>query len=216
MPKNGLNTLFLNAFCCPNWTGTLAFSVGTLGTLCPMRFAPRVAATAPASGAARWQSWASGARSKAIRRCPGQGLGLLAVRVAGGGVQADCRQVGLLPVSLAPLHRRQFAGPSFSRSLKAAVGKRRRQCRAVPGGDRRQAGQDGGEAAHRLPIGVAVAWSWGRLAGRHRLQTCARVAAGVARAGGAPSSAVRRAFVLSIAQGCRGATTAPVSSSAWW
>jgi hypothetical protein len=42
-----------------------------------------------------------------------------------GGVQADCRQVGLLPVlpvSLSLLHRRQFAGPSFSRSLKAAAG----------------------------------------------------------------------------------------------
>jgi hypothetical protein len=136
--------------------------------------------------------------------------GLSAVRVAGGGVQADCRQVGLLPVSLAPLHRRQFAGPSFSRSLKAAVGKRRRQCRAVPGGDRRQAGQDDGEAAHRQPIGVAVA---GQGVG---VRVCARLPPAWLELAALDHRQFFRAFVRSIAQGCRGATTAPVSSSAWW
>jgi hypothetical protein len=50
-------------------------------------------------------------------------------------------------------------GPSFSRSVKPATKRRRRQCRAVPGGDRRQVGQVEGGTAHRLPIGVAVAWS---------------------------------------------------------
>ena len=35
MPKSGLNALFLNVFCCPTWSGTLAFLAGTRGTLCP-------------------------------------------------------------------------------------------------------------------------------------------------------------------------------------
>jgi hypothetical protein len=52
-------------------------------------------------------------------------------------------------------------------------------------GDRRQVSQGEGQTAHRQPIGRAVAWSRCRSAGRHRLQACARVAAGVARAGGA-------------------------------
>jgi hypothetical protein len=80
------------------------------------------------------------------------------------------------------------SGPSSSRSVKPATKRRRRQCRAVPGGDRRQAGQGEGETAHRLPIGVAVvvvalvqgsvgyAW-WPQ--------------GGVARAGSARSPAVR-------------------------
>ncbi|MBK8114899.1 MAG: hypothetical protein IPK44_10330 [Candidatus Accumulibacter sp.] len=83
------------------------------------------------------------------------------------------------------------AGSSFSRSVKPATKRRRRQGRAVPGGDRWQVGQGEGETAYRLPIGHAVAWSGSRGARRHRLQACARVAAGVARAGGARSSAVR-------------------------
>ena len=36
MLKNGLKALLLNIFCCPTWSGTHAFLVGTRGTLCPM------------------------------------------------------------------------------------------------------------------------------------------------------------------------------------
>jgi hypothetical protein len=61
------------------------------------------------------------------------------------------------------------AGSSSSRLMQPATRRLRRQCRAVPGGDRRQAGQVEGEAAHRLPIGRAVAWSWCRVAGKPRL-----------------------------------------------
>jgi hypothetical protein len=104
-------------------------------------------------------------------------------RVAAGVVSAgglDHRQFGR---ALRPLDResqpRGDDGASVGRCLE---------------GDRRQAGQDDGETAHRLPIGRAVAWSVCRGAGRHRLQTCARAAAGVACAGGARSSAVRPGF----------------------
>jgi len=61
------------------------------------------------------------------------------------------------------------AGSSSSRSVKPATRRQRRQRRAVPSGDHRQVGQGEGETAHRQPIGVAVAWSWCRVAGKPRL-----------------------------------------------
>jgi hypothetical protein len=54
----------------------------------------------------------------------GQGVGWL--------VGIGCRRV----LVLALLYRRQFAGPSSSRSLKAAAGQRRRQLREHLEGDR--------------------------------------------------------------------------------
>ncbi len=81
----------------------------------------------------------------------------------------------------------------------------------------RQAGQGDGETAHRRPIGVAAAWSWCRAAGRHRLPACARVAAGVARSVAMlEHRQFGRVFVLSIGEAGHEATTAPVSSGAWW
>jgi hypothetical protein len=94
------------------------------------------ATTAPVSSGAGWRSPASGARSNAGQRngCrsvvpwPGQALGVRAIR--------GCRWRG-------PCWKRSTigssVGPSFSRSVKPATKRRRRQCRAVPGGDRRQA-----------------------------------------------------------------------------
>jgi hypothetical protein len=149
------------------------------------------ATTAPASSGAGWRSPASGARANAGQRTgcrsglpwPGQALGVQAIR--GCRWRGPCWQCSITGSSV---------GPSFSRSVKPATKRRRRQRRAVPGGDRRQVGQVERETAHRLPIGVAVAWSGYRAACRHRLQTCARVAAGVARAGSARSPAVRSGF----------------------
>jgi hypothetical protein len=103
------------------------------------------------------------------------------VRVSGYGCAPGCRRRG-------SSWRRSIigssSGPSSARSLKAAAGRQRRRCRAVPGGDRWPAGQDDGETAHGLPIGVAVT---GQGVG---LQACARVAASVARAGGTRSPVV--------------------------
>jgi hypothetical protein len=114
------------------------------------------------------------------------------------------------------------AGPSFSRSVKPATKRRRRQCRAVPGGDRRQVGQVEGETAHRLPIGVAVAGSGGCSARspavrqasvadvRQRLPPAWPVLAAL------DHRQFGRAFVLSIGEAGHEATTAPGSSGAWW
>ncbi|MBK8114882.1 MAG: hypothetical protein IPK44_10245 [Candidatus Accumulibacter sp.] len=131
------------------------------------------ATTAPGSSGAWWRSPASGP----VRR-----------RDSAPAADRACR--GLLRLSGYSITG-SSAGPSSSRSVKPATKRRRRQGRAVPGGDRRQVGQCEGETAHRLPIGRAVACSGSRGARRHRLQACARVASGVARAGGARSSAVR-------------------------
>ncbi len=80
----------------------------------------------------------------------------------------DHRQTGVAVVR-ACSSSGSSAGPSSSRSVKPATRRRRRQCRAVPGGDRWQAGQVEGEAAHRLPIGRAEAWSGCRGSGKPRL-----------------------------------------------
>jgi hypothetical protein len=164
----------------------------------------------PAIGqiAGQWRQVENGA----AHRLPAGGAAVWSgPRVAGGGVQADCRQVGLLPVSLAPLHRRQFAGPSSPRSVKPATKRRRRQCRAAPGGDRRQAvpgrRRDGTPAADRGCRG----WAGCRGAAGVR-----QVAAGVARAGGLDHWQFGRVFVLSIGEAGHKATTAPGSSGAWW
>jgi hypothetical protein len=77
------------------------------------------------------------------------------------------------------------SGPLSSRSVKPATRRQRRQHRAVPGGDRRQTGQVEGEAAHWQPIGVAVAWSGCRVAGKPRLPR-------LVSAGGTRTPAVRR------------------------
>jgi hypothetical protein len=152
------------------------------------------ATTAPASGGTGWQIAGKRAKSKARQRTgcrsgvpwPGRGVGLQAGigcrRAPGCRRRGSCWRDSITGSS---------SGPSPSRSVQPATKRRRRQCRAVPGGDRQQAGQDDSETPHRQPIGVAVAWSWCRLAGRHRLQTCARAAAGVAHAGGTRSPAVR-------------------------
>jgi hypothetical protein len=99
------------------------------------------ATTAPASSGAGWRSPASGPRRRrdsvpaADRGCR--------------GLWSWCWQRSITGSSV---------GPSSSRSVKPATKRRRRQHRAVPGGDRRQVGQGEGETAYRLPIG-AVAWS---------------------------------------------------------
>jgi hypothetical protein len=92
------------------------------------------------------------------------------------------------------------SGSSFSRSVKPATRRRRRQCRAVPVAIAGKRCQGEGETAHRQPIGRAVAWSGCRVAGR----------------GGARYRAVLRVFVLSIGEAGHEATTAPASSSAGW
>jgi hypothetical protein len=101
-------------------------------------------------------------------------------------------------------------GPSFSRSVKPATKRRRRQCRAVPGGDRRQVVPGERETAQRLPIGRAVAWSGSRGAGNPRLPLAWPVLAAL------DHRQFGRAFVLSIGEAGHEATTAPVSSGAWW
>jgi hypothetical protein len=101
-------------------------------------------------------------------------------------------------------------GLSSSRSVKPATKRRRRQCRAVPGGDRRQVGQVEGETAHRLPIGVAVAWSGSRGAGNPRLPLAWPVLAVL------DHRQFGRVFVLSIGEAGHEATTAPASSSTGW
>jgi hypothetical protein len=154
------------------------------------------ATTAPVSSGAGWRSPASGARSNAGQRngCrsvvpwPGQALGVRAIR--------GCRWRG-------PCWQRSITGGSVglssSRSVKPATKRRRRQCRAVPGGDHRQVGQVEGETAYRLPIGVAVA--------------CGR---GVGVLAALDHRQFGRAFVLSIGEAGHEATTAPVSSGAGW
>jgi hypothetical protein len=82
--------------------------------------------------------------------------------------------------------------------------------------DRRQAGQVEGEAAHRLPIGRSVAWSWCRLAGRHRLQACARLQPAWLVLAGLDHRQFFRAFSLSIGAASHEATTAPVSGGTGW
>jgi hypothetical protein len=147
------------------------------------------------------------ARSKARQRTgcrsvvpwPGQALGVRAIR--GCRWRGPCWQRSTIGSS---------AGPSFSRSVKPATKRRRRQGRAVPGGDRRQVGQVEGETAQRLPIGRAVAWSGSRGAGNPRLPLAWPVLAAL------DHRQFGRAFVLSIGEAGHEATTAPVSSGAWW
>ncbi|MBK8114886.1 MAG: hypothetical protein IPK44_10265 [Candidatus Accumulibacter sp.] len=123
------------------------------------------ATTAPGSSGAGWRSPASGARSNARQRTgcrsvvpwPGQALGVLAIR--GCRWRGPCWQRSITGSSV---------GPSSSRSVKPATRRRRRQRRAVPGGDRRQVGHVEDETAQRLPIGVAVAWAGSRGAGSAR------------------------------------------------
>ena len=69
---------------------------------------------------------------------------------------------------LALLYRRQFAGPSSSRSLKAAAGQRRRQHRAGPWRSRASGPGRRRDSARTADRGCRD-WS------RHRLQTCARL-----------------------------------------
>jgi hypothetical protein len=153
------------------------------------------------------------ARSKARQRTgcrsglpwPGQALGVRAIR--GCRRRGPCWQRSTIGSSV---------GPSSSRSVKPATKRRRRQHRAVPGGDRRQVGQGEGETAHRLPIGVAVAWSGSRGACRHRLQTCARVPPAWLVLAALDHRQFGRAFVLSIGEAGHEATTAPGSSGAGW
>ncbi|MBK8114883.1 MAG: hypothetical protein IPK44_10250 [Candidatus Accumulibacter sp.] len=112
----------------------------------------------------------------------GQALGVLA---AGGDVRQGCRRRG-------SCWQRSITGSSVglssSRSVKPATKRRRRQRRAVPGGDRRQVvpgrTRDSATAADRSCRGLV------------RLSGCGQsaVAAGVARAGSARSPAVRSVF----------------------
>jgi hypothetical protein len=122
------------------------------------------ATTAPGSSGAWWRSPASGpgrrrdSASAADRACRGL------LRLSGcsqasvAGVRQGCLRRG-------PCWRCSIigssAGLSSSRSVKPATKRRRRQGRAVPGGDRRQVGQGEGETAYRLPIGRAVACGCG-------------------------------------------------------
>ncbi|MBK8114884.1 MAG: hypothetical protein IPK44_10255 [Candidatus Accumulibacter sp.] len=129
----------------------------------------------------------------------GRGVGLLAIR--GCRWRGPCRQRSTIGSSV---------GPSFSRSVKPATKRRRRQRRAVLGGDRRQVGQVEGETAYRLPIGRAVAWSGSRGAGNPRLPLAWPVLAAL------DHRQFGRAFVLSIGEAGHEATTAPVSSGAGW
>ena len=77
------------------------------------------------------------------------------------------------------------SGSSSSRSVHPATRRSQRQGRTVPGGDRRQAGQ--GEGNPWLPwLGQDLGWL--------------------------DHQQFFRVFVLTIAQGCRGATMAPASS----
>ena len=130
---------------------------------------------------------------------PGQALGVRAIR--------GCRRRG-------PCWRCSItgnsSGPSSSRSVKPATKRRRRQGRAVPGGDRRQGCQGERGTAYRLPIGVAVAWSGSRGAGNPRLPLAWPVLAAL------DHRQFGRAFVLSIGEAGHEATTAPASSGAWW
>jgi hypothetical protein len=166
------------------------------------------ATTAPGSSGAGWRSPARVPRrtrdsaTAADRSLPWPGQAL--------GVRADppgCRWRG-------PCWQRSTigssVGPSFYRSVKPATRRRRRQGRAVPGGDRRQVGQVEGETAYRLPIGVAVAWSGSRGAGNPRLPLAWPVLAAL------DHRQFGRAFVLSIGEAGHEATTAPGSSGAGW
>jgi hypothetical protein len=141
----------------------------------------------------------TGGRSVVPWRWAGQALGVRAIR--------GCRRRG-------PCWRCSItgnsSGPSSSRSVKPATKRRRRQGRAVPGGDRRQGCQGERGTAYRLPIGVAVAWSGSRGAGNPRLPLAWPVLAAL------DHRQFGRAFVLSIGEAGHEATTAPASSGAWW
>jgi hypothetical protein len=160
------------------------------------------ATTAPASSGAWWRSPASGAKANARQRTGCRsGLPWPVVVVSG------CWRCSITGGSV---------GPSSSRSVKPATRRRRRQRRAVPGGDRRQVGQGERGTAHWLPIGVAVAWSGCRV----------RAGIGCRRAPGLPLAwpvlaaldhrQFGRAFVFSIGEAGHEATTAPASSGAGW
>jgi hypothetical protein len=157
------------------------------------------ATTAPGSSGAGWRSPASGpgegetAHRLPIRvPWPGQALGVRAIR--GCRWRGPCWQRSTIGSSV---------GPSFSRSVKPATKRRRRQRRAVLGGDRRQVGQVEGETAYRLPIGRAVAWSGSRGAGNPRLPLAWPVLAAL------DHRQFGRSFVLSIGEAGHEATTAP-------
>ncbi|MBK8114895.1 MAG: hypothetical protein IPK44_10310 [Candidatus Accumulibacter sp.] len=117
------------------------------------------ATTAPGSSGSWWRSPASRpGRRREAHRLP---IGVAVACGCGVGVWANrgclrrgpCWRCSIIGSS---------AGASSSRSVKPATKRRRRQGRAVPGGDRRQVGQGEGETAYRLPIGRAVACSGSR------------------------------------------------------
>jgi hypothetical protein len=134
--------------------------------------------------------WRAAHRAAPGRRSPASEPG----RRPDGTPAADRACRGLVRISGCSITG-SASGSSFSRSVKPATKRRRRQCRAVPGGDRRQAGHGDGETAYRQPIGRAVAWSGSRAVLDRR--QCFRV------------------FVLSIVEAGHEATTAPASSSTW-
>jgi hypothetical protein len=168
------------------------------------------ATTAPVSSSAGWRSPASGARSKARQHTGSR---------SGVPWPGQCWRDSITGSS---------SGSSSSRLVKPATRRRRRQCRTVPGGDRRQAGQVEGETARRLPIGRAVAWSGSRSARsttKRRRRQCRAVPGGdrrqvvPGRRRGSAPAADRAGRGLVRISGCsinHEATTAPVSSSAGW
>jgi hypothetical protein len=103
------------------------------------------------------------------------------------------------------------AAPSCPQLTKFSEKRRRRQRRAVPGGDRRQVvpgrTRDSAPAADR---GCRGLWSWCRGAGNPRLPPAWSVLAAL------DHRQFGRAFVLSIGEAGHEATTAPASSGAWW
>jgi hypothetical protein len=135
------------------------------------------------------------------------------------------------------------SGSSFSRLVKPAERRRRRQCRAVLGGDRPASGARS-NARRRTGGRSGLLWSAGQGVG---LRSARRASGGAwwrSPASGARSKARQRTggrsglpwpgqgvgllavvlshrqfvrvFVLSIGEACREATTAPVSGGAWW
>ncbi|MEF8767631.1 hypothetical protein [Candidatus Accumulibacter contiguus] len=123
--------------------------------------------TGPASGSARWRSPASDARAKARQRTGsrsgvlwrGQSRALLARRQTGVAVVKGVQFVGQLVrgfvLSIGEACHKAMTAPASGSARWRSAGQ---WCQVER------------EAAHRQPVGLAVAWSARRVAGRQRLQ----------------------------------------------
>ena len=164
--KVALTHCYCMVFAVPIGVGHMPFWLGHVGHFVPLLGVPSQSLGQPISCERKRKLYLSGVLgrfkvlgcgSECLRRSPKSGPRRrrdsvpASDRACRGPVRlSECSIIG------------SSAGASSSRSVKPATKRRRRQGRAVPGGDRRQVGQCERETAYRLPIGCAVARSGSR------------------------------------------------------